>query len=80
LGSKVFAFGLEAKVERISYQTDRGAYPPAIDFSSNTRFGGKGIYTVDGDTLKICVGENRPEAFSAPDGGKRELRLFKRVR
>jgi uncharacterized protein (TIGR03067 family) len=72
--------GAEAKVERIFYRTNRLVYPPTIDFLANTRFDGKGIYKIDGDTLTICVGEKRPEAFTAPDGGKRELRLFKRVR
>jgi uncharacterized protein (TIGR03067 family) len=70
---------LGAKVERVSYQTNRSVYPPTIDFAPNTRFGGKGIYSIDDDTLSICVGEKRPDAFTAPEGGKRELRLFKRV-
>jgi len=43
----------------------------------------KGIYELNGDTLKSCVaspGKERPTAFSAKAGSGHTLRVFKRVK
>jgi uncharacterized protein (TIGR03067 family) len=43
----------------------------------------KGIYELDGDTLKSCVappGKDRPKEFSAKEGSGHTLRVFKRVK
>jgi hypothetical protein len=45
--------------------------------------GGKGIYELNGDTLKSCVaspGKERPTEFSAKAGSGHTLRVFKCVK
>jgi uncharacterized protein (TIGR03067 family) len=43
----------------------------------------KGIYELDGDTLRSCVagpGKDRPKEFTAKEGSGQTLRVFKRVK
>jgi uncharacterized protein (TIGR03067 family) len=59
------------KEETVSFRVDPSKKPPTIDFASvdQTAKGeapGKGIYDLDGDTLKLCIGsaDQRPTQFS----------------
>lgn len=70
------------EVERCWYEIDDESLLHArIDFGSNSAalFHGKGIYAIDGDTLKICIGKERPDSFDSSRGSGRTLRVFKRV-
>jgi uncharacterized protein (TIGR03067 family) len=39
-----------------------------------------GIYELDGDTLKVCSGKERPTDFTAAAGSNRFLRVYKRAK
>ncbi len=39
-----------------------------------------GIYELDGDTLKICSGKERPTQFSSAPGSSSFLRIYKRAK
>jgi uncharacterized protein (TIGR03067 family) len=38
----------------------------------------KGIYSLEGDRLKLCIGEERPTDFTTKENSKRVLGVFKR--
>jgi hypothetical protein len=45
--------------------------------------GVKGIYEIDGDTLRICVakkGKERPKTFESKEGSGHVLTVMKRVK
>jgi uncharacterized protein (TIGR03067 family) len=71
------------------YKLDENKKPKTIDITAGGRDGsGKktddvlpGIYELDGDTLKICLGlpgKDRPKELSAKEGAKQRLYTFKR--
>lgn len=65
-----------------TYQLDATKQPKEIDLTMTAR--GKtdvsrGIYTLEGDELKICFGETRPTEMKTAKGDKLNLITFKRV-
>jgi uncharacterized protein (TIGR03067 family) len=72
--------------EMWAYTLNPGKKPAEIDvtfsFGPNKGYQGKGIYLIDGDTLKICHsqkrGEARPKEFSSKEGSKLVLAVLKR--
>jgi uncharacterized protein (TIGR03067 family) len=72
--------------EQAAYELDPAKSPPAIDLriTSGDKKGKTlpGIYTVEGDTLKVCydrTGKERPTAFETRNT-QRVLIVFKRAR
>lgn len=74
----------EAKVPCLNFKLDAGKTPKEIDLLA-TKPGGEaslGIYSLDGDTLKICFARAaaaRPTEFRTKPGDKRHLLTFKRL-
>jgi uncharacterized protein (TIGR03067 family) len=67
--------------DRVTFELDAAAKPKAIDISGE--FEGKkmtlkGIYELDGDDLKICLGEQRPKGFPAKGASDTVFYLLKR--
>jgi uncharacterized protein (TIGR03067 family) len=50
------------------YKFDPGRNPGWID--EDNEDGKKGIYELDGDTLRICLGDKRPTTFDSKPGSK----------
>ena len=72
-----------------TYKLDEKKKPKAIDITAGGRDGSgkktddvlQGIYELDGDTLKICLGlpgKDRPTELSAKEGAKQTLYTYKR--
>jgi RNA polymerase sigma factor (sigma-70 family) len=75
----------EAKKVTGDFTLDTKKNPKVITLAWKERpwnFGGKAIYALDGDTLKVCLSQGEddklPTDFSAPFGSKRLLWTFKR--
>jgi uncharacterized protein (TIGR03067 family) len=71
-----------AKSKPTKFKIDAAAKPKAIDFGKEQgeRKALKGIYSLDGDTLKLCLnltGE-RPKEFKTKAGDKTNLLVLKR--
>jgi uncharacterized protein (TIGR03067 family) len=67
------------KKKEATFKLDPGKKPREITLSPTD--GGKeqkGIYAFDGESLKICAGEERPPEFTAKEGTKRMLMVLKR--
>lgn len=80
-----FVFSDTSFSRRHTYEIDSKADPKAIDLQTvDTRapFDSKGIYSLDGDTLKVCVGRirgKRPAEFATKgDGPGSSLYVLKR--
>lgn len=67
----------------VLFVKDPNANPKSIDLIGSDRTGGKGIYTVTGDTLVICIGEPgvnvRPTEFSARKGSPYVLLMLRKI-
>jgi uncharacterized protein (TIGR03067 family) len=76
----------EEKVSVMTFTVDANKKPKAIDFASTTDPGGgklsKGIYELEGDTLKICFnpekGGDRPTEFATKAGSRVRCITLKR--
>jgi uncharacterized protein (TIGR03067 family) len=61
---------------------DTDARPPAIDLALTKGPQEKGIYSVDGDRLKLCFarsGNSRPKDFDSKPGSGTSFMVFRRV-
>jgi uncharacterized protein (TIGR03067 family) len=73
-----------------TYRVNTGRDPKAIDFvlkvpePQSKEIVYRGVYELEGDTLRICYSLDlngpRPTEFSAPQGSKRVLAVWRRVR
>jgi len=66
----------------MTFKLDPTAKPKAIDVDINGK-PGLGIYSLEGDTLKICHGEEgdaRPTEFASKEGSKVALIVLKRAK
>jgi uncharacterized protein (TIGR03067 family) len=86
-------FRIESKDGKLLYagtvRVDPGAKPAAIDFAHTEGAvkgkAWKGIYALDGDTLRVCdnapnLDKGRPTAFEAKSGSGHVFITFKRAR
>ncbi len=67
----------------ILFVLDNNKTPKAIDLIGAEKTGGKGIYSLTGDTLVLCIGEPginvRPPEFSANKGSPYLLMMLKKL-
>jgi uncharacterized protein (TIGR03067 family) len=76
--------GKQDKVE-LKYKLDPTQKPKAIDITPETAERGviRGIYQLDGDTLKVCLGEpgkERPAKFETKPGSGHKLMKLSRMK
>ena len=67
--------------EEVGYKLDPNKKPKHIDLLIEEGKTAKGIYLLDGDTLKLCFDKDygdRPAEFDAKEGTKRILMVLKR--
>ena len=72
----------EKQAFEMTYKLDPSKKPKAIDVDIMDKKG-LGIYSLEGDTLKIChseVGEERPTEFESKEGSNVTLVVLKRVK
>jgi uncharacterized protein (TIGR03067 family) len=68
------------------YKADTWEDPARIDFPDSDKdresnhLYGQGIYRIEGDTLKICLAEQRPDSFTARQGSGRRLYTFRLIK
>jgi uncharacterized protein (TIGR03067 family) len=71
-----------ANVGELSYTLDPAAKPKAIDLDNGVGKTFAWVYTLDGDTLKICtpliVGGERPKEVTSKKGSQTRLLVLKR--
>jgi uncharacterized protein (TIGR03067 family) len=75
-------FGDQALAKQIQFRVDPGKKPKTVDDTLDDGRMIRGIYELDGDTLRSCVaavGKDRPMEFSAKAGSGHTLRVFQRV-
>jgi uncharacterized protein (TIGR03067 family) len=81
-GRKVFTLP-DGRIEKGTYQLNTAKQPSEIDATTDGRRGTeKGIYVVDGDTLKLCLATGageRPREFATPKGSDQLLIVLRRV-
>ncbi len=81
-GKKVFTLP-DGRIETGTYRLNRSTRPAEIDSTTEGRNEPeKGIYSVDGDSLKLCLatsGGPRPRRFAAPNGSDQILIVLRRV-
>jgi uncharacterized protein (TIGR03067 family) len=67
-----------------TFRLDSKAKPPNFDMThADGNHKGetqKGIYALEGDSLKICLGEKRPSEFTAKAGSGQVMYVLKRVK
>ncbi|CAN5559156.1 hypothetical protein BH11PLA2_BH11PLA2_04250 [soil metagenome] len=67
----------------LAFITNAAVSPKQIDLAGVNKFGTKGIYMLDGESLVICLKESdhegRPAAFTAQPGSDTVLLSFRRV-
>jgi uncharacterized protein (TIGR03067 family) len=87
LKAGTYALEVEGKVfEEGTWMIDPTKKPRTIDTTPKTGDNkgklSQGIYELDGDTLKMCVGsagkEDRPKDFESKEGSKYELGVYKK--
>ena len=81
-GKKVFTLP-DGRVEKGTYQLNAARQPGEIDATTEGKDGTeKGIYAVDGDTLKLCLatgGGQRPREFATRKGSDQILIVLRRA-
>lgn len=68
-------------IRDVAFTLDPTAKPKTIDTRDKDNKTEKGIYELDGDTLRVCLaeeGKDRPTEFSAKEGTRCSLMVFKR--
>jgi len=76
-------FGEKKVVHQIPFELDPTTRPKSVTDTLPDGQTIKGIYEIDGDTLRSCVagpGKDRPKEFTAKEGTRQTLRVFKRVK
>lgn len=77
-----WVFGMPKDDKRYdgTYKIDPTKKPKEIDLSQpqNTKVVAKGIYKVEGDTLVVCMGIERPKEFSSKSDTICTLLMFKK--
>ena len=84
-GAKVVVKRGDKQIFEGTAKLDASKSPKMIDVTqeSDGDLKGKtipGIYELDGDTLKVCSGKERPTDFTAAAGSVRFLRVYKRAK
>ena len=81
-GQKVFTLP-DGRIEKGTYQLNATKQPAEIDATTEGKDGTeRGIYAVDGDSLKLCLatgGGERPREFAARKGSDQILIVLRRV-
>jgi uncharacterized protein (TIGR03067 family) len=81
-GNRLTIFEGEKNMGKATFALDPAKKPKTIDITATEGPGkGKtvyGIYRIEGDTLTLCIGEERPTAFNG--AGKPALLQFKRAK
>jgi RNA polymerase sigma-70 factor (ECF subfamily) len=81
-GDKVTIPAKDVTKQEVTYKLDPAKKPKHIDWMMPDNRLAKGIYLLDGDTLKVCVSEQegaeRPTEFESKEGSKILLMEFKR--
>jgi uncharacterized protein (TIGR03067 family) len=81
-GKHTVYFNDKAVVEGIAFRIDPTKMPKEVEDALKDGQTIRGIYELDGDTLRSCVagvGKERPTRFSGEKGSGCTLRVFKRV-
>jgi uncharacterized protein (TIGR03067 family) len=76
-------FGDNKVVDGIPFNIDSATTPKSVTDTLPDGMTIKGIYELDGDSLKSCVaaaGKDRPKEFTGKAGSGQTLRMFKRVK
>jgi uncharacterized protein (TIGR03067 family) len=78
------------RIVKAVFKLDTATKPKSIEYDDVSKDpnvvtpkGVKGIYEIDGDTLRICVakkGKERPQAFESKEGSGHVLTILKRVK
>jgi uncharacterized protein (TIGR03067 family) len=81
-GDKVTLPAKDVTKQEVTYKLDPSKKPKHIDWMMPNDKLAKGIYLLDGDTLKVCVseqeGDDRPTEFESKEGSKILLMELKR--
>lgn len=81
-GDKLYFTDGFAKSESTKFKLDAKAKPRSIDIGEDSveRKAAKGIYSLDGDSLKLCLSlaGQRPKEFKTASGDKTNLLVLKR--
>src|SRR5690349_16850512 len=76
-------FGDKAVAEKIEFRIDLTKKPKEVTDTLKDGREIRGIYELNGDTLRSCVaapGKDRPTEFTGKAGSGQTLRVFKRVK
>ncbi len=78
-GGKVTARAKENKEEEGTFKLDASKKPAQIDMAVGDKTL-EGIYSLEGDNLKLCVAEagSRPTDFKSPEGSKTMIIILRR--
>jgi uncharacterized protein (TIGR03067 family) len=77
----VLDFKTKARDTKTQFRLDATQDPKEIDFTNRAGSTSYGIYSLEGDTLKICIapaGGERPAEFTSKPRSKRSLIVLKR--
>jgi uncharacterized protein (TIGR03067 family) len=82
-GKHTVYFGEKAIAEGVPFKIDPGKRPKQVEDTLPDGRKVRGIYELDGDTLRSCVAapdKERPTEFTGKAGSGLTLRVFKRVK
>ena len=73
---------VQGQSKELTYKLDPSQKPKHIDLVTPKEEVNRGIYLLDGDTLKLCAtdkpGEDRPTEFKSKEGSSVGLIVFKK--